>query len=87
MGETAKRIIFRVQWNRSNGLWHILRDGELVDLTGTRPVKRDAIQRAAEYCRDMLESEGTPSQLVVHSKNGRICFERTYGNDPRRSKG
>ena len=28
-----------------------------------------------------------PSQLVIKGRNGRIQEERTYGDDPRRSKG
>ena len=29
----------------------------------------------------------TPSQVIVHRKNGRIQTEWTYGKDPRRTRG
>jgi hypothetical protein len=86
MGETAKRVICRVRWISGDKefRWHMT-----LDLTffAHFVTKRRAVEFAADYCRSMRESEGSPAQLVVHNKNGRIAFERTYGDDPRRSKG
>lgn len=84
MGERAKRIVFRVRWIKSPKSWEVHRDGEMVK---TLQRKSSAVHDGARLARDTYESEGTPTQLVVHNKKGRICFERSYGNDPRRSKG
>lgn len=44
--------------------------------------KKDAIKFAVGYAR-----EHKPSQVVIHGRDGKIQSERTYGNDPVRSKG
>jgi hypothetical protein len=85
MSETAKRIIFRVRWVKTIKRWQVTQEGTA--MFESVNVKTEAISIGANYAKSMLESEGSPSQLVVHNKNGRIAFERTYGNDPRRSKG
>jgi len=84
MGETAKRVVFRVRWILQPKSWEVHRDGEMVK---TLQRKSSAIHDGARLARDTYESEGTPTQLVIHGKNGKIQSERTYGNDPRRSKG
>jgi hypothetical protein len=84
MGETAKRIIFRVQWNKVSRAWDLLCDRDFVN---NSLLKSNAVRGGAVMARDLRESEGTPTQLVVHGKDGKIQSERTYGNDPRKSKG
>jgi hypothetical protein len=85
MGKTAKRVVYRVRW--WSGRWVLYRDGEAVHGMTSELTKNQAVSMGAEYARALRESEGTPSQLVIHGKNGKIQSERTYGNDPRRSKG
>ncbi|MGH2686222.1 MAG: DUF2188 domain-containing protein [Actinomycetota bacterium] len=43
--------------------------------------KPEVIRRA----RDVAKAQG--GRLVIHKANGRIQEERTYGADPRRSRG
>jgi hypothetical protein len=37
-------------------------------------------------CR-LDQAHGIAAQLVLHGQDGRIRWERTYGQDPRRSPG
>ncbi len=53
---------------------------------GTCDRKADAVAMAAETGRT-LWSEGTPAQLFVKGRDGRIQDERTYGRDPRATPG
>ncbi|MCY1057140.1 DUF2188 domain-containing protein [Nannocystis sp. SCPEA4] len=46
------------------------------------PTKEEALQRTIE-----LAKKQELGQVVIHKGNGRIQSERTYGKDPRRSKG
>lgn len=85
MGATAKRIVFRVRFSPKSRFWGVTSKGADLSFFSTR--KSEAVREGAKLARDIRESEGTPTQLVAHSKRGRICFERTYGGDPRRRKG
>jgi hypothetical protein len=42
---------------------------------------------AVKIARQMLHATPGPSQLVVHTRDGRIQAECTYGKDPWRSRG
>ena len=84
MGEYAKRIVFRLRWGKGNKLWMLLRGKEIVQESKT---KVEALKAGVAMARDLRYSEGTPSQLVVHGKDGKIQFERTYGKDPEKHKG
>lgn len=76
-----KRIVFHS--TRRHGGWKVSRDGETVSVHGTQiEAETAAIKRARELWR-----QGILAQVKLHKKNGRIREERTYGNDPRRSKG
>ena len=48
--------------------------------------KADAVAEGVKLGRAHLVAGGL-AQLVIRGKNGRIQSERTYGKDPRRSKG
>jgi hypothetical protein len=90
MGDHAKRVVFSVRWcgcverpwcfmlgrNNYHSCWR---------------TKGDAVGNAARYCRDMLLSEGTPSELMIYNKNGKLgkgsSSRRTFGNDSRKTKG
>ena len=48
--------------------------------------KSDAVEDAAHMARG-IQTQGGLAQVVVHTLAGRISFERTYGQDPRRYKG
>lgn len=66
--------------DRKNGGWK-------VTLTG-KPgqhnfeTKPPAVQKAVQ-----LAKKNKPSQVLVHKRDGKVQEERTYGDDPRRSKG
>ena len=83
MGAKTKRAVWSVTWLKKAGRWR---------LTGPHgfwwlDVKMDAVKDGAKRARAYHESKGTPTQLRVKGKNGRIQFEHTYGKDPRKSKG
>lgn len=42
--------------------------------------------RAVELAREHAQAN-EPSQIVIHTRDGKIEEERTYGDDPRSSKG
>lgn len=72
-----RRTILTVRWNKSRAWWHS------PEMRMAETVKKYLIARLAEFLRDRWK-EGTPGQLRVYGKNGRIQFERTYGRDPKR---
>ena len=86
-----KRSVFRVEWNQKARCWGVLAPGKWG--TGVNPLvtertKADAVVRGALIARRIWEgSHRQISQLVVHCKDGHIAFERTYGRDPKRTKG
>jgi hypothetical protein len=75
-----KRIIFRIQ--HKSRFWEIKSAG----YANAFERQIDAVRHAVLYCRNLLDN-GQTSQLVLHGKDGRIRWERTYGKDPRRSRG
>lgn len=87
-----KRRVYRVRWVKERTCWIFavffrgksVYDGD--SAWGANLIKKDCVDAAAACCRDRLAT-GKTSQLVVHNKDGRVAFERTYGKDPRRSKG
>ena len=79
----TKRIVVWVEWR--NGAWTIWRRPKRKWSRGWTRAETVAI--AAATCRK-LHREGHLLQLKVRNKrDGRISFERTYGADPKRSKG
>ncbi len=46
-----------------------------------------AAEKAAIKAGHKAQDKGGLGQAVLHKANGRIREERTYGDDPRRSKG
>jgi len=46
-----------------------------------------AAEKAAIKAGHKAQNRGGLGQAVLHKANGRIREERTYGGDPRRSKG
>lgn len=55
--------------------------------TGGRTVSKHRTQGNAVKAAAQRGRKGQPSQQVIHRPNGRIRDERTYGGDPRSSKG
>lgn len=63
--------------------WSITRNGERVL---TFPQKLDAVRSAVLQAR-IEHKAGKLAQLIIKGRDGRIQDERTYGADPRGSKG
>lgn len=85
-----KRSVFRVEWNKRDKIWGVLAPGKWG--TGVGPLwvakyKLGAIHEGADIARKIWKNKGQITQLVIHAKDGHICSERTYGRDPRKSKG
>lgn len=82
-----KRKVYRVQYVAKNHFWKCTATSASGSfdgwLSGTNETKATFVSRVA---REIAQFVGL-NQLVVHNKDGRIAFERTYGADPRRSKG
>jgi len=49
--------------------------------------KKKVVSVEAALSRERWRVDGVPTQLVVHTKDGDIHFERTYGNDRVRTNG
>jgi hypothetical protein len=73
--------------HRGDG-WQLVNTARQV--LGWQPTKAGAVSLGSATCRAILR-EGGLAQLIVKNKNGRIAKgghgERTYGKDPRRSRG
>lgn len=78
-----KRRVYRVSAMKAGG-WVLTfaSGGSMIFAT-----KRNAIEDGRRIAREAWEVHGTPCQLVVHNRDGRIAFEHTYGRDPERFKG
>lgn len=96
MTERSKRVVIQqTQGVRLRIMVEVLRcevtrkwfvrwlDKEAFRNDGTR---RDAILRAREVCGAMTDL-GIDSELIIRRVNGTIGERRTYGRDPRRSRG
>jgi hypothetical protein len=64
------------------GMWEV-RWLHVVALSATRAT---AVARAIEVCGAM-HSVGIHSEIIIRRVNGTIGERRTYGDDPRRSRG
>ena len=64
--------------------WGVKLNGELfaVFYLKNRKTKKDAIAAAVRGAK-----KNQPSQVVIHKRDGTIQEERTFGDDPVRSKG
>lgn len=82
----AKRAVYRVRWVKAR-TWQVRWPGGMLD---TAPItslpavwgfryKAQAVSAARAAAQRNWRERGLPSQLVVHTKRGRISFEHTYG--------
>lgn len=81
----AKRVRCEVRYSRSEKSWLFINsNGEVIyDLF----TKKSAIKRAALVCRKSHVEFGELIELTIKRKNGTIQDKRTYGRDPRKTKG
>lgn len=84
-----KRTIYRLKWDKRQGLWVLHRSGK--EYMRTRMKKRQADGWARGIVRGVWETYATPTQLLIYNKNGRIGAggrsEASYGADSRRRRG
>ena len=72
------RTRLTVAYDKKEGSWSV-KGGEGVS---SYRATTEAVSEAARMGR-----QNGNAQVVIKNQNGRIQSERTYGNDPRRSKG
>ena len=84
-----RRVVYRVHYVGRIGMWGVTRIGPdgFKDRIQNTPTKALAVALAVEEARGRWRLTGQLTQVVVHSKDGRISWERTYGQDPARRKG
>ncbi|MGH2636978.1 MAG: DUF2188 domain-containing protein [Actinomycetota bacterium] len=73
-----RRTRIEVRCDRRAGTWVVKGGGE----THTFALKQEAVDGAVAAARAIGNS-----QVVIRKMDGTIQSERTYGNDPRRTKG
>lgn len=92
MKRVAKRVVYRIGPGRPYGGWAIRifglpnSRGSRGPLRHWRKTQAEAIAFATGGARLTLNA-GELAQVVLHGRDGRIRWERTYGADPKRSKG
>jgi hypothetical protein len=67
----------------SDGGWKVRNNGRTISQHRTQR----ASEKAAIAASRRVEAKGGLAQAVLHKANNRIREERTYGKDPRRSRG
>ena len=75
----ADRTVYHVTPN-ANG-WEVRQAG-----SDETEVLVDDKDNAVNHARQLAEAH-QPSQVVIHTRDGKIAEERTYGDDPRNIPG
>lgn len=78
-----RRRVYRIAWDARARRWVIR--GPAAGFMPFR-TKAAAVDVGVEHCRFLLDLN-LRSQLVIHRRDGTIESERTYGADPKRTKG
>ncbi len=66
-----------------DGSWDVTRDSVTI---GNYAVKSLAVQYAVDRAKASWAKK-QPAQLLIKGRDGKIKDERTYGNDPERTRG
>lgn len=75
-----KRCVIRVRWRTD--AWAVEHGQLRVKLP-----RQPAAVNFARFLAGEQRASGGLAQIVLHGKDGRIRWERTYGSDPRRARG
>lgn len=78
-----KRLIYRAQF--MGGEWHV--GGPAVPKALRWLRTRDQAIEVGRLLCALARARGSLAQLVLHGRDGKIRWERTYGADPRRTPG
>lgn len=84
MNVNKRRRIYRIRWSHTKRQW------SATVAKGTRfyfGTQAEAVDWATDRAAVRWSLWQIPGQVVLHAKDGRIKWERTYGFDPRRTKG
>ncbi|GMV18586.1 MAG: hypothetical protein AMXMBFR56_68100 [Polyangiaceae bacterium] len=77
------RLVYEIRFE--DGVWSLFApDGEALSWRGR---KGDVVTMAALYLESAWEDLRIRSELVIKTRGGEIQDKRTYGEDPKRSKG
>lgn len=76
-----KRIVYRI--TPAGKAWRVRITGGDSWTVGKQA---DAVALAVTEARQ-IKARGLLAQVVLHGRDGRIRWERTYGRDPRRHRG
>jgi hypothetical protein len=79
-----KRVRWEVRYDKRVFCWRVFRQKESV---AAWSLKANAIHATSQVCRERLRAFGELSELTIKKKNGQIQDKRTYGKDPRGTKG
>lgn len=79
-----KRQRYVVAFERASGQWVTTTERREV---GRHDTQAAAVTDAAALCSTRWQYLRRTSELVIKARNGRIRDTRTYGRDPRRTKG
>ena len=79
----AKRIRYVVSPVRRAHGWQLTRKATAAE---TYRTQAEAIAAGVRACRELLQAGGL-AELIIKAKDGRIRDSRTYGRDPRSTRG
>lgn len=78
-----KRIRWTISPDKRSGVWYATSGGKRLRYA----TQAAAIGATAKHCRQRWKEYKEPHELIIKGRNGRIRDNRTYGNDPRGTKG
>lgn len=81
------RTVKSLLWNASLGRWVMAVAKQVIDVAPHYIDKARFLSEHAAHAALMHRDHGVLSMIRVFGKDGKIKFERTYGKDPKRSKG
>lgn len=83
MAKRKRMRFYVIPAKRADGGWDIKRGKRRIAWS---PLKAGAVAYAREQAK-AARARGRLTQLVVYGTDGRIQYEHTYGQDPRRYRG
>lgn len=91
MNARPRRIVVRVTHHRRGSpaaphlRWRVRCPAPYVDRWYASQAA--AVERAVMDARFLKIGSLHPAQVILHGKSGRVRWERTYGDDPKRHRG
>lgn len=78
------RVRWFVEYDKTEKVWNGKRERVTYVV---RTTKAAAVRQTADFCEIKLREAGELSELLIRNKDGTFRTPRTYGDDPKRSKG